>query len=36
MARPTCCWGVAAWVAFFESGVDPVVVGLVMGLLAVA
>ena len=28
--------GVAAWVAFFESGVDPVVVGLVMGLLAVA
>ena len=28
--------GIAAWVAFFESGVDPVVVGLVMGLLAVA
>ena len=28
--------GVAAWVAFFESGVDPVVVGLAMGLLAVA
>ena len=28
--------GVAAWVAFFESGVDPVVVGLVMGLLALA
>jgi Na+/H+ antiporter NhaA len=28
--------GVAAWVAFFKSGVDPVVVGLVMGLLAVA
>jgi Na+/H+ antiporter NhaA len=27
---------VAAWVAFFKSGVDPVVVGLVMGLLAVA
>ena len=26
--------GVAAWVAFFKSGVDPVVVGLVMGLLA--
>ena len=26
----------AAWVAFFESGVDPVVVGLVMGLLALA
>jgi len=28
--------GVAAWVAFFESGVDPVVVGLVLGLLALA
>jgi Na+/H+ antiporter NhaA len=28
--------GVAAWVAFFESGVDPVLVGLVVGLLAVA
>ena len=28
--------GVAAWIAFFNSGVDPVVVGLVMGLLAVA
>ncbi len=28
--------GVAAWIAYFESGVDPVVVGLVMGLLAVA
>jgi Na+/H+ antiporter NhaA len=28
--------GVAAWIAFFKSGVDPVVVGLVMGLLAVA
>jgi hypothetical protein len=28
--------GVAAWVAFFESGVDPVVVGLAVGLLAVA
>jgi Na+/H+ antiporter 1/DSBA-like thioredoxin domain len=27
---------VAAWIAFFESGVDPVVVGLVMGLLALA
>ena len=26
----------ATWVAFFESGVDPVVVGLAMGLLAVA
>ena len=28
--------GVAAWVAFFESGVDPVVAGLAMGLLALA
>ncbi len=28
--------GVAAWAAFFVSGVDPVVVGLVMGLLALA
>ena len=28
--------GVAAWVAFFESGVDPVVVGLAMGLLRYA
>jgi len=28
--------GVAAWIAFFESGVDPVTVGLVMGLLALA
>jgi Na+/H+ antiporter NhaA len=28
--------GTAAWVAFFESGIDPIVVGLVMGLLAVA
>ncbi|HET9896577.1 MAG TPA: Na+/H+ antiporter NhaA [Streptosporangiaceae bacterium] len=28
--------GVVAWVAFFESGIDPVVVGLVVGLLAVA
>jgi Na+/H+ antiporter NhaA len=28
--------GTVAWVAFFQSGVDPVVVGLVMGLLAVA
>ena len=28
--------GVAAWVAFYESGVDPVVVGLAMGLLALA
>jgi Na+/H+ antiporter NhaA len=28
--------GVAAWIAFFESGVDPVVVGLVIGVLALA
>jgi Na+/H+ antiporter NhaA len=28
--------GVAAWVAFFKSGVDPVVVGLAMGVLALA
>jgi Na+/H+ antiporter NhaA len=28
--------GTAAWVAFFSSGVDPVVVGLVMGLLTYA
>ncbi len=28
--------GIAAWVAFFKSGVDPVVVGLVLGLLALA
>jgi Na+/H+ antiporter NhaA len=28
--------GIAAWVAFFKSGVDPVVVGLVMGLMTYA
>jgi Na+/H+ antiporter NhaA len=28
--------GIAAWVAVFESGVDPVVVGLAMGLLTYA
>ena len=28
--------GVAAWIAMFESGVDPVVVGVVMGLLTYA
>jgi Na+/H+ antiporter NhaA len=28
--------GIAAWLAFFKSGVDPVVVGLVVGLLALA
>jgi Na+/H+ antiporter NhaA len=29
-------FGVAAWVAFFSSGVDPVVTGLVVGLLSFA
>ncbi|HEY2506048.1 MAG TPA: Na+/H+ antiporter NhaA [Streptosporangiaceae bacterium] len=28
--------GLVAWVAFFKSGIDPVVVGLVIGLLALA
>jgi Na+/H+ antiporter NhaA len=28
--------GLAAWVAFFKSGVDPVVVGLLLGLLSYA
>ncbi len=28
--------GLAAWVAFFESGVDPIVTGLVIGLLTCA
>ncbi len=28
--------GIASWIAFFKSGVDPLVVGLVMGLLALA
>jgi Na+/H+ antiporter NhaA len=28
--------GIAAWVAFFKSGVDPVVVGLVLGLMSFA
>jgi protein-disulfide isomerase len=28
--------GVAAWIAFLKSGIDPLVVGLVMGLLALA
>ena len=28
--------GIAAWVAFFKSGVDPIVVGLVFGLLTYA
>ena len=28
--------GIACWVAFLKSGVDPIVVGLVMGLLTIA
>ncbi len=28
--------GIAAWVAFFKSGVDPIVVGLIFGLLTYA
>jgi Na+/H+ antiporter NhaA len=28
--------GVGAWISFFSSGVDPVIVGLVIGLLALA
>jgi Na+/H+ antiporter NhaA len=28
--------GIAAWVAFFKSGVDPLVVGLVLGLMSYA
>jgi Na+/H+ antiporter NhaA len=28
--------GIGAWIAFFSSGVDPVIVGLVMGILALA
>jgi Na+/H+ antiporter NhaA len=28
--------GLVAWIAFFKSGVDPVVVGLAMGLIALA
>jgi Na+/H+ antiporter NhaA len=28
--------GLAAWIAFFESGVDPVLVGLAIGMIAVA
>jgi Na+/H+ antiporter NhaA len=28
--------GLSAWIAFFKSGIDPVVVGLAMGLLALA
>ena len=28
--------GVAAWVAFLKSGIDPIVVGLIFGLLTYA
>ena len=35
-ASSTRVLGVAAWVAFLKSGVDPVVVGLAMGLLTFA
>jgi Na+/H+ antiporter NhaA len=28
--------GLAAWIAFFKSGIDPVIVGLAMGLLSLA
>jgi Na+/H+ antiporter NhaA len=28
--------GIAAWIAFFKSGVDPIVVGLIMGLMTYA
>ena len=35
-ASSTRCSGSAAWVALLESGVEPVVVGLAMGLLAYA
>ena len=35
-ASSTWCSAPSAWVAFFESGVDPVVVGLVIGMLALA
>ena len=33
---PYLLLGVAAWIAFFKSGVDPVVAGLVLGLLSYA
>ena len=33
---PYLLLGVAAWVAFLESGIDPIVVGLGMGLLTIA
>ncbi len=33
---PYLVLGVVAWVAFLESGIDPIVVGLAMGLLTIA
>jgi Na+/H+ antiporter NhaA len=33
---PYLLLGVAAWVAFLQSGIDPIVVGLAMGLLTIA
>jgi Na+/H+ antiporter NhaA len=33
---PYLLLGLAAWVAFLESGIDPIVVGLAMGLLTIA
>ena len=33
---PYLLLGIAAWVAFLKSGIDPIVVGLAMGLLTIA
>jgi Na+/H+ antiporter NhaA len=33
---PYLALGIAAWVAFLKSGIDPIVVGLAMGLLTIA
>ena len=33
---PYLALGIVAWVAFLESGIDPIVVGLAMGLLTIA
>ncbi len=33
---PYLLLGIAAWAAFLESGIDPIVVGLAMGLLTIA
>ncbi len=35
-AARTSCSGLVAWVAFLQSGIDPIVVGLAMGLLTIA